>query len=170
MKAFTYIILLLICTSCTKSKTIVSPNKTEEIELDFSMSLAPTIVYKTKNSYNNLVPVMLNDEKTEIIAYPSQADLLINGELKTPILLNDNYLLDVKGININVAFLSLSYQEYVALETIPSLKEMFNLIIDKNPLIELCDCGNRSAFSNIENQINYLIDNKQLRQKCKVLK
>ena len=43
--------------------------KTEFIA-DYKMPGPQTIVYKTKKDYYNLVPVLLSDDKTEIISYP----------------------------------------------------------------------------------------------------
>jgi hypothetical protein len=78
--------------------------------------------------------------------------------------------LDTKGIGKNVAFLKLTYEEYSKLDNVPTLVELYNMIIDKDPLTEMCDCGNKKAFTDIVNQLNYLIDNKKLRTVSKVVK
>jgi hypothetical protein len=64
----------------------------------------------------------------------------------------------------------MTYKEYANLDNPPSLQEMFKMIIDKDPLTELCDCGNKTAFTDIEKQLNQLITNNKLRTTCKTIK
>jgi len=93
-----------------------------------------------------------------------------------PTLLHEGYLLDNRGLGKNVAFVKINYEDYSKLQTVQTLKELNNLIIDKNPLIELYDCGIRPGSIdeinqiNQINQINKLIDSKKLRSKAKVIK
>jgi hypothetical protein len=129
-----------------------------------------TFVYKTKKDYTNNVPVLLNNERTEILSYPDPKDLKIGSGYPLPTNLLKGYYLDNRGINKNVAYLKLTYQEYAKLDNPPSLKEMFNMIIDIDPLIELCDCGNKNAFTDIESQLNDLISKNKLRTTCKTIK
>lgn len=129
----------------------------------------PTMVYKTKGDYTQLVPVILSDDKSEIIAYPHPSDLKSEGGFLTPTALNEGYFLDNKGISSNVAFLKLTYAEYAALSEAPMLKDMYAMIVDKDPLTELCNCGNKKAFTNPQEQLNKMIDGKQLRSVCKVI-
>jgi hypothetical protein len=130
----------------------------------------PTIVYKTKEDYSNLVPVLLSGDKTKIVSFPHQSDLKAGDNYLTPTSLKGGYLLDNRGINANVAFLKLTYEEYSRLTTPPSLDELFKLISIKDPLLELCNCGNRNAFTNVADQLNQMIEAKVLREKCKVAK
>lgn len=127
-------------------------------------------VYKTKGDYDNLVPVNLNDDKSEIASYPSPDDVYVDGVFPIPMKLNNGYLLDLRGINLNVAFLKMSYGDYASLDTMPSPVFLYENIIDKDPLIELIDCGNRTAFTNLIEQLNRLIDEGKLRKVCKVIK
>ena len=127
-------------------------------------------VYKTKANYNNLVPVILSDDKTEILSYPHPSDIKTGSGYPLPVLLNNGYLLDNRGIGKNVAFLKITYEDYSKLENAPSLKEMYSLILDKNPLTELCDCGVKSAFTDLTKQLNDLIDKKVIRTTCKTIK
>lgn len=138
----------------------------------------PTLVYKTKANYDSLVPVILSEDKTAILAYPHPVDLRLDGDETPnmagnhpyPIVMENGYLLDRKGIGKDVAFLKMSYREYAALEKAPSLQALKEMILDKDPLLELCDCGNRQAFTDAERQINKLIVFKKLRKECKVIK
>jgi hypothetical protein len=156
-------VLLLLFAACKgQNKITFTP--------DFETPAPPAMVYKTKADYSNLVPVLLSDDKTEIISYPHPGDVKAGDGFLTPTQLTDGYLLDNKGIGGNVAFLNLTYTAYAALENAPTLKEMYALIVDKDPLVELCNCGNKKALSDPKKQLDALIKNKQLRTVCKVVK
>jgi hypothetical protein len=155
------IILFLVAACKGQNKVSFAP--------DF-VTAPPTLVYKTKANYNNLVPILLSDDKKEIISYPHPSDLKVGSTFVLPTLLNNGYLLDNRGIGTNVAFLKLTYEEYSKLDNVPTLKELYDLIIDKDPLTELCNCGNNRAFADKTKQINNLIDTKKLRTTCKTIK
>lgn len=157
-------IILFVITACKSQNNAT-------FKPDYSnLSGPPALVYKTKTNYNNLVPVLLSDDKSEIISYPHPRDLKVGNALALPTLLKDGYLLDNRGIGANVAFLSLTYEEYSKLETAPSLKELYELILDKDPLIELCNCGNRNVFKDQIREINQIIKAKKLKEICKQIK
>jgi hypothetical protein len=128
------------------------------------------LVYKTKKDYTNHVPIILNDAKSEIVSYPHPKDLQVGSGYPLPTFLSDGYVLDNRGIHKNVAFISMTYQEYANRTHPPTLQELFDMIIDKDPLIELCDCGYKAAFTDIEKQLNDLIVNNKLRNLCKAIK
>jgi hypothetical protein len=157
------ILVVLIVAACRGQKT-------ETFKPDFNTSAPPVLVYKTKADYSQLVPVLLSDDKTEIVSYPHPTDLKTGSGYPLPAILHSEYLLDNRGINKNVAFIKLTYQEYAKLEKAPSLKELYSLIIDKDPLNELCNCGTKNAFSDVQKQVNLLIDKKTLKSVCKVIK
>ena len=163
------IILSVIFVSCKSS--VEMPTKTNEISFGSSaVSSLSILVYKTKKNYNNLVPLLLNDDKTQIVSYPDPKDVKVGSAFLLPTSLQNGYLLDNKGIGKNVAFLKYTYEEYYNLKTLPTLKELYNNIIDKNPLIELCDCGDKSRHEDLEKQLNEYINRDILRTKCKVVK
>lgn len=149
----------------------------EEPSLRFEAG-PPTLVYKTRMVYDTLVPILLSEDRKEIVSYPHPRDLRKHGDGKPalsqdypyPQVLEEGYLLDNRGIGPQVAFLRLSYRQYAALEQAPSLAELQDLILDRDPLTELCDCGNRHAFSDAERQLNKLIVLKRLREVCRTLK
>jgi hypothetical protein len=157
-------IILLVTIACkSQYKATFKP--------DYSNTSAPpTLVYKTRLNYYNLVPVMLSDDKTEIISYPHPKDLKVGDALALPTSLKDGYLLDNRGIGSNVAFLKMTYEEYSKLESAPSLIELYDLIIDKDPLTELCNCGNRNAFKDKTSELNKIIMSKKLKTICKEIK
>jgi len=130
----------------------------------------PVLVYKTKANYNNLVPVILSDDKTTIVSYPDPTDIKTASGFAVPVLLHEGYLLDNRGIGKNVAFLNITYQDYAAFENVPNLKMLYNLIRDKDPLTELWYCGPKNSFGNVTKNLNNMIDNDLLKEKCKSLK
>lgn len=169
MRTRTVIILSVIFVSCKSNETM--PTTTNEISFGSNAeSSLPILVYKTKKDYSNLVPILLNDNKTQILSYPDPRDVKVGSYFLLPTSLQNGYLLDKKGIGENVAFLKYTYDEYSNLKTLPPLKELYKNIIDKNPLIELCDCGNKSKYVDLEKQLNEYINKDILRTKCKVLK
>lgn len=156
------------CKSNNKITQVQSINKP-----DFTPQYVPgpqALIYKTKGNYNDLVPVLLSEDKKEIIAYPHPNDIKTGEKFQYPTMLNNGYLLDNRGIGNNVAFLRLTYKEYSELKSLPSLEELYSYIIDKDPLIELCNCGSKKAFTDIDKQLNSLIDTKNLRTTCKTIK
>ena len=140
---------------------------------NFEPDFAPgphALVYKTKRDYNNQVPILLSDDKKVIVSYPHPSDLKTGGKLALPTLLEKNYLLDNRGIGKNIAFLKLTFEEYSKLPSAPSIDELYELIIDQDPLLELCDCGNRLKFTDVVGELNSVIDGGILRSKCHVIK
>jgi len=144
-----------------KEQTSIEGNEKQYLDL---------IVYKTKSDYYDLVPVNLSEDKSRIVSYPHTSDILVDRSFSLPIRLTEGYLIDNRGINRNTAFLNLTYKEYANLNQLPSIKAMYDMIIDINPFVELCSCGNRYLFTNIEEQMNQIILNDSLLIKCKSLK
>ncbi len=122
----------------------------------------PVIIYKTKNDYYNKVPVILSDDKSKITSYPGPSDLIRNKELALPIKLNDGYLLDVRGINQNVAFLDITYGAYTKAMRVYTVQQLYDMIIDKDPLLEMYDCGNKNKYKDEVMEINTVIDEGKL--------
>lgn len=129
---------------------------------------APTLLYKTKADYHDLVPVTLSDDHRSIVAYPAPSD--VAGHRPQPTALAQGYWLDNRGIGPNVAFLKLTYADYAQLSSAPSLADLEAMIIDRDPLVALCDCGPRSTYANPAADLNALIINGRLTSRCKVLK
>ncbi|MEI7508823.1 MAG: hypothetical protein WCJ62_05090 [Flavobacterium sp.] len=162
-------ILVILNISCSPKKEVVQNSREKLLEQSL-ISEPPVLVYKTKRNYNNLVPILLSDDGKTIISYPHPKDLIVGSGYPLPTILNDGYLIDNRGIGRNVAFLSITYEEYSKLENVPSIEELYKLIIDKDPLIELCNCGTKTNFTNIEKEINYMILNNKLKTICKLIK
>lgn len=154
---------LLLCFACTSRQN-------REVNDQHYVSGPPAIVYKTKKDYHLHVPVLLSDDKSEIISYPHPSDLIIQKGYPYPTILSKGYLLDNRGIGVNVAFLKLTYEEYAKLEKAPPLSELYNMILDKDPLTEMCDCGNKKSYTDLGQEINEIVKKGQLYKKCKKLK
>lgn len=164
MRFFSIVLISVILWACQSKK-----NKTLSFEPQFIPGPS-AIIYKTKNNYNDLVAVILSDDKSEIVSYPAPSDVKKEGYNPNPTILKNGYLLDNRGINPNVAFINMTYQQYGELKEVPSLKKLFEIIVDKDPLIEMCNCGNRDSIQNTEAKLNYLILKNLLNEKCKILK
>jgi hypothetical protein len=118
---------------------------------------APVIVYKTVADYDNNVPVGLNATGEKIASYPAPADLYYNGELALPVRLKEGYMLDRRGIGANTAFTSYTYEEYSKMDAPPSLQELYDHILEKNPFEKLYDCGNKSNYKDLVRELNQKI-------------
>lgn len=149
MKPLTLIIIMSLFYSCNSSKPM---NKNQ-----LGISSPHVYIYKTKADYYSKVPILLSETKEEIISYPHPTDLFINNKLCLPTKLENGYLLDNRGINLNVAFLKMEYSEYSKMLTPPKIYDLKMMIIDNNPLLELYDCGTRLNYDNIEKEINTII-------------
>lgn len=136
----------------------------------FVTALPYVVIYKTTKNYIHNVPVLLSDDKMQIVSYPHPTDLLYKGKLALPLQLDGGYLLDNRGIGKNVAFLKFTYSEYSKLDKVPTLEELQDSIIDKEPLTELWDCGRVSSFTDLKGQLNEWINKQLLAEKCKQIK
>ncbi len=122
----------------------------------------PVIIYKTKKNYNKNVAIILSVDKSTIISYPDPRDIIKGETYCYPTHLKKGFLLDNRGINQNVAFLSITYEEYAQLKSPPSIEEMKKMIIDKNPLKKMYNCGNQYNYKNIIDELN-----KKITKRCK---
>lgn len=159
--------------SCTtqhnKSKETTSQVSATQ-KTKFVSVLSHIVIYKTTKDYRHNVPVTLSEDKSQVVSYPHPTDLFVGEDLALPTQLDNGYLLDNRGIGKNVAFLTYTYEEYSNLQTLPSLRELYENIIDKDPLTELWDCGTKANFPDIEKQLNEWINNNMLAEKGKWIK
>jgi len=144
MKAILFSSMTLLMFSCNAAK----------VNSDEVNAQAPLIVYKTVADYYHNVPVTLNETKDMIVSFPAPSDLFYVGELAYPIKLNQDYLIDRRGVNVNTAFTSYTYEEYSRLESPPSLQELYNSIIDKEPFESMYDCGTPGQFNDLGRDLN----------------
>lgn len=128
------------------------------------------LVYRTRADHRNHVPVLLSEDGSRIISYPHPKDLRLADGPPLPTPLGKGYLLDNRGISMHVAFLGITYAEYAALDEAPSLEKLQSMIIDKDPLTELCECGPKAGFKDIARELGAWVDSGELLQHCKKLK
>jgi hypothetical protein len=124
------------------------------------------LVYKTRGDYSHRVPVILSEDKTKIVSYPHPADLKSGDGYHLPVSLKKGYWLDKKGISKNVAFLSTTYEEYASLTKSPDPGDLEKLILDRDPLVELYDCGNFTDYKDPVTEVNELIIKRKLKKTC----
>lgn len=161
--------LMSSCSSMKKNERAVKSKESENHSVISNVTDGPqTIIYKTRGDYRKLVPVTLSDDKSKIISYPHPGDVYYKDQLATPVELKGGYLLDNMGINSNVAFLGISYDEYSKLQEAPAVDELLRMITDKEPLTEIYNCGNRYTFKNEVSDLNKLIESNGLKN-CKYL-
>lgn len=155
----TLFVLTLSLLSCHSGKTAEKHITDSIMERKILFVPGPqTVVYKTIKDFSDLVPVIMNSEKTKIVSYPAPSDVYYEGKLAKPTPLKNGYLLDNRGINENVAFLNYTYEEYSRLLEAPSQEEMLSRIAEKNPLKELINCGLRTQYKDEVKELNALID------------
>lgn len=167
------------CRTSRAEKEAVTMDASEELNLPFpehepagervrggnSVSTSPVVyVYKMKADYSNHVPVLMNEERTQILSYPDPADLRQGDALRLPTPLAEGYWLDNKGISFNAAFLTYTYQEYARLEKAPSMDELMNSILDKYPFVEIHRCGRRADYKDLVSELNRKITDGFLRK------
>ena len=161
----TLLLLLIInMSACRGSKEssnvsdFAPPTATLQDRRPIDKNTPPAIVYKTTGDFYDYIPVIMNNDRTEIISYPAPADIFYNGKLAKSSKLKNGYLLDNRGINENVAFLSYTYEEYSKLEKTPDLSDLMSRIKEKYPLTEMYNCGSRKQYKDEINDLNKLID------------
>ncbi len=163
-----YLITGLIFISCSHHASpsgSVAGSRTGTI----GISSPPCIIYRTHSDYSMYVPVILSEDKSKIVSYPDIKDIYYNGKLSVPTLLAGGFLLDNRGIGLQVAFLSYTYEEYSKLSKTPNVTDLMKMLLDKDPLTEMYQCGQRSQYTEIEQDLNDLITSGKLNT-CKKLK
>ncbi len=129
-----------------------------------------TLVYRTKTDHRDHVPVLLSDDRSRIVSYPHPKDLRVAGGYPVPTALGQDYLLDNRGIGLNVAFLDMTYAQYAALDEAPPLEKLEASIIDRDPLMEMCACGTRADYKDPAKELSAWVEAGELLKHCKKLK
>ena len=154
---------VISCSRSVNSGNEKSDEKQEATKKEQKMTGAkvsagpPVYIYKTRNDYYNKVPVILSENKQEIVSYPGVKDVYTGGELAYPTRLEQGYLLDNRGISEHAAFLSLTYEEYSNLPKTPEKEKLYDMILDKDPFTELYHCGSRFDFKELVPEVNKMI-------------
>jgi len=143
------------CSRITAKSTPLDQNAIRTV----SAATPPALVYKTRKNYSQYIPVTMNVEKTRIVSYPHPTDIYYKGKLAYPTFLNKGYLLDNRGIGPNVVFLDYTYDAYSRLKEPLTMEQLISHLLDKNPLLELWNCGPRPGFKDEVKELNILIEN-----------
>lgn len=108
--------------------------------------------------------MILTPDKSAIASYPGIRDVSSGNGFLYPTLLANGYLLDNRGIGPDVAFISYTYEEYSKLTETPDSKELYKLIVDKEPLLEMYNCGNKNKYNELVKTLNDIILKEELHQ------
>jgi hypothetical protein len=163
-----YLLLNLLFISCTHHNMPVNSANTST-KGTIAVTSPPCIIYRTRSDYFLNVPVTLSADRSKIVSYPDIRDIWFNGKLSVPTRLANGFLLDNRGIGLQVAFLSYTYEEYSKLSSTPTATDLMSMLLDKDPLTEMYQCGQRSQYTDIEQALNALITSGKLNT-CKKLK
>lgn len=147
---------LIVCIAASCS--MFQSKRIKDLQEKVNYAGPPTFVYKTKKDYYYNVPVTLSADRKKIESFPAPADLMADGKYLYPEKMHKGYLLDRKGIGLNVAFLSYTYEEYARLNEAPAPEVLFSKIVDNDPLEELYNLGSRYQFDNLPDTVNKIID------------
>jgi len=131
---------------------------------------AHALVYRTTADHTDRVPVLLSEDRSTIVSYPHPKDVRVADGYPLPTALANGYLLDNRGIGLNVAFLRYTYAEYAALHDAPPVAELEAAILERDPLVELCDCGPRNTYTDLVKELRTMIASRALDTRCKRLK
>ncbi|MCW3126460.1 MAG: hypothetical protein JWO03_2118 [Bacteroidetes bacterium] len=169
-------------TTTTKTTKTTKTEKAEKDANDMSTETAPipaqpatygatahAVIYKTKKDYWEYVPVTLTDDGSAIASYPAPGDVYYHGKIALPTKLADGYLLDNRGVTPHSAFVRIKYEDYAQLKEVPSLTELYKLVIDKTPFTEMYDLGERNVYENAPGTINTVIKENKLGKYKKLL-
>ena len=178
---FFLLMIAFVASQTEKQVSDSTPTQTQEEPVAAAVTEKPSkpqvsvasplvLVYKMKKDYSKYVPVILSEDKTTIVSYPHPRDIYTNGQLALPTSLPDDYWLDNRGINENVAFLSFTYEAYAKLSDVPSMEVLYGKIMDNDPLLELWTCGHRQNYQDFVAELKEIISNKELSLKFKRIK
>lgn len=112
-------------------------------------ALKPVVIYKTTKDYSKNIPIVMDEAKEKIIAYPAITDV---SNSKRPTRLANGFLLDNFGVQKNTVYTSYTIEEFQKLNKQPSLNELESRIIDKNPFVEMYRYMGSAATIEVLNQ------------------
>lgn len=147
----------LFLVACLGSKTSVPVIGDQNQSKQFVRS-PKAIVYRTVRDYHKNVPVLMDEQKKNIISYPAPMDVFYKDVLAFPTPLRNGFWLDNRGVNQNVVFTSFTYEEYSKLSSAPDLETLKSKIIDYYPLLEMYECGFRADYKDEVKELNAIIE------------
>ena len=140
-------------------KQAIKEDQKTQIETATKSVPSSVIVYKTKRDYSGLVWAYLSADKTQVIAYPTPQDI----QKEIPVSLHGGYYSGV--LNINSAIINLKIDAYSKLKKAFTPRQMYSIILNKNPFAEMYDCGQKGTDTDPAH-INELIDANKLASEC----
>lgn len=147
----------LLSAACSRKSQPSSTSSPMEPTSGLTSVLPPCIIYKTKGDYSGFVPVLLSDDRSRIVMYPDVIDIQKQGDGVFPTPLEDGFYLDNRGIGPNVAFLDITYKQFMAFPSTPSAGDLFDRILDADPLVVMYQCGTRSEMETMVEKLNGVI-------------
>ncbi len=157
-------------------RTILGLNKCQGIGCGRISTYGPgPYIAKTKSDYSKYVWIGMSTDKKMITSYPGPTDVNPNRE---QIVLHNGYYINSFAWGSNNVPIDVTIVDYAKMNDTLSLKQMEDLILDKNPYVELYDCGENYAaeFSQsrsdplmraaVVNKLNEFIDNNSLDKTC----
>jgi hypothetical protein len=153
MKIFIWSAAIMLITACgTIKPEVQAQSKASKVKTQ-----APKIIYQIRRKYIRYVPVGLDSARAKIVSFPHPADLKVNGELQTPLPLIDGFWFDRRGITPNSGFVKMTYANYAALPSAPSMAVLDSLLFREQPFMEMYSCPD------IPNQPDTVLLNKVVR-------
>lgn len=146
--------LAVSCAIVTSLCACGSSKNAAQSDIIVATASPQAVVYRTNKDYSRNVPVILDENKENIVSFPDPVDVR-NFPVPTP--LDKGYLLDNRGIGPHVAYTDYTFAEYAMLDKVPSIEELQAHIIDRNPIAEMWLCGPRHSFSDIRAELNLII-------------
>jgi len=142
MRNVLLLIFMVLFSCCERNKALTT---------DGENALKPVVIYKTTKDYSENIPIVMDEAKEKIIAYPATTDVSNN---KRPTQLANGFLLDNFGIQKNTVYTSYTIEEYRNLGKQPDLKTLGIKIVDKNPFVEMYQYkGNISTVEMLNQEI-----------------
>lgn len=162
MRKTAFIAAFVILSACASKKI-----KPSELSDGFggTRDLAHQFVYKQKADYSNKLPVGLSAGKDTILSYPGPKDVLQDTAILYPVKLFKDYWWDRIGVGTNTGYVDIELPQYTLLKEPPALEFLSSKLLEKEPYLEIWDCGTKGAITIKE--VNDMIMQDSLFKKCK---
>lgn len=117
-------------------------------------ALPKATVFKMSGPYADNVAITLNPDGT-LLYYPDPSDISASS---APVALEDGWYLNRQGIGANSVFTSFTFEQYAALEKVPSREELLEAVIPDAKVTEFMELpiGSSEAMADPALCIQYL--------------
>jgi hypothetical protein len=86
VSSIAFVLGMLILVSCNSGSNEQKSSSEQQNQV-VSVPGPVAIIYKTTANFNNMVPIIMNAEKTEIASFPAPGDLKYKGKIALPTVL-----------------------------------------------------------------------------------